>query len=113
MSAKYPFTGMIVAAYAALLSLGIYARFWEYKQPCQEIRDAIVTDIGPHDDGESHLFSSGFRIRIEGEKRPIDFPSGNWDKTVKEGDLVDLTVREKLPWLWDEELAGLRIDDHK
>jgi hypothetical protein len=111
---KYLFEIGICAAFLTLCGVGGYARIWEKYQPRQEIRNAVVTGLEPyHSSNEFHWSSGGFRVRVEGETRPIDFPLGKWDKTVKEGDKVDMTVRRSFPWLGAEELDGLRIDDHK
>jgi hypothetical protein len=102
-----------IGTFVGLASFLGYARIWEYRQPKQEIRNAIVTDIKPYYyRNELHWSTSGNRIFIESEKRPIDFPSDNWDKTVEKGDSVDLVVRRSFP-LFGDELDGIHIDDHK
>lgn len=107
--------GLYIAltAFAGLAAFGGYARFWEYRQPTEEIKHAIVQEIKPYYyRSEVHSSISGNRIYIEGEKRPIDFPSDKWDKTVKAGDSVDLVVRRSFP-LFGDELDGIQIDVHK
>ena len=111
---RYVIYGLLMVSLMGMLVIVVYARIWERMQPSQEINGAIVRSIKPyhHGGGDLHWTTRGNRIYIEGEDRPIDFPSKNWDDTVKEGDVVDLVVRKSFP-LFKDELDGLSIDDHK
>jgi hypothetical protein len=92
-----------------LLALGMYAKIWEWQQPKQHIPRTKVVSINPYSsDNDLHWSSRGYRTQIEGENRVIDFPSKHWDKTVKEGDTVSMTVRKSFP-LFGNELDGLNI----
>ena len=105
--------GGIITTFAGLTALGGYARIWEYRQPNQPIKNARVLSIEPYSShNDLHWTSRGYRIRIDGEDRVIDFPTKNWDDTVREGDSVDLIVRRSFP-LFGDELDGIQINDHK
>lgn len=109
---RYVLTGVVIVG-AGLLALGAYARIWEYRQPRQQIERARVLSIEPYSaHNDLHWTSEGYRIRINGEGRVIDFPVKNWDDSVREGDSVDLVVRRSFP-LFGNELDGIQIDDHK
>jgi len=106
---KYVVYGLI-AVLVGITTLGVYARVWEWMQPQQEINNAVVRSIVPYyyGGGDLHWSSRGNRIYIQGENSPIDFPSKNWNNTVKEGDTVDLVVRRSFP-LFGDELDGFSI----
>lgn len=109
---KYAMTGT-VAVFTGLVALGSYARIWEYREPNQPIQNAQIQSIEPYNfRNDLHWSSTGYRVRIDGEDRVIDFPSKNWDDTVRKGDSVDLVVRRSFP-LFGNELDGIQIDDHK
>ena len=93
----------------AMLLLGMFAKIWEWQQPKQQLLHAKVRSIKPYSaDNDLHWTSKGYRIQIEGEGRIIDFPLKHWDKTVREGDSVTMTVRRSFP-LFGNELDGLSI----
>ena len=92
-----------------LLALGMYAKIWEWQQPKQHIPRTKVVSIKPYSsDNDLHWSIRGYRTKIEGENRVIDFPSKHWDETVREGDAVAITVRKSFP-LFGDELDGLNI----
>jgi hypothetical protein len=93
----------------AVLALGMYARIWEWQQPIHQVPQAKIVSIKPYSsDNDLHWSSRGYRIHIEGEEKVIDFPSKHWDKTVREGETVAMTVRKSFP-LFGNELDGLSI----
>jgi hypothetical protein len=100
----------LTAVLLGIITLGVYARIWEWTQPRQEIEKAVVSSIEPyyHSGGDLHWSSRGNRIYIQGENRPIDFPSKNWNNTVREGDTINLIVKKSFP-LFGDELDGLNI----
>ena len=109
---KYSTAG-IVTVFAGLTALGGYARIWEYRQPNRPVENARVQSIDPYTNhNDLHRTSRGYRVKIDGEDRVIDFPAKNWDDTVRKGDSVDLVVRRSFP-LFGDELDGIQIDDHK
>jgi hypothetical protein len=62
-----------------------------------------VVSIKPYSsDNDLHWSLRGYRTKIEGENRVIDFPSKHWDETVREGDAVAITVRKSFPLFGDE-----------
>jgi hypothetical protein len=89
----------------------IYPRLWEIRQKKQIISQASIQSITPYSmTNDLHWSSQGFRVHIVGENRPIDFPSKNWDNTVKIGDTVELVVRQSFRWFsLKDELDGLSI----
>lgn len=112
---KYAGYGVITLVGLAV-TVAAYARIWEHLQPKQSIPNAVVRGIIPYyaRGGDLHLPSSGNKLYIQGEDMPIDFPSKRWDKTVSQGDTVDLVVRRSFPWLGlANELEGIKINDHK
>ena len=89
--------------------LGMFAKIWEWQQPKQHIPQAKVVSIKPYSsDNDLHWSSRGYRTKIEGEDKVIDFPSNYWDMTVREGDTVAMTFRKSFP-LFGNELDGLSI----
>lgn len=109
---KYVAIGMI-GVVGTLYVLGRYAIAWESEQQKQPISQAEVLSIEPYSShNDLHWSSKGNRIRIKGEGRVIDFPSKNWDNTVREGDLVDIVARRRFP-LFGNELDGISINDYK
>jgi hypothetical protein len=105
---KYLTLGLCFLVVAMLL-LGMYAKMWEWQQPKQQVLHAKVLSIKPYSsDNDLHWTSKGFRIQLEGEERVVDFPLKYWDKTVREGDSVTMTVRKSFP-LFGNELDGLSI----
>ena len=102
----YPLISTIVS----LASVGWYGLFWEKRQPKEQMSGRIKLIEPYQNHNDLHWSSNGYRIFIEGEDRPIDFPRKNWDDTVREGDSVDLIVRRSF---FGDELDGLSIDDHK
>lgn len=115
MENKYLKYGAI-SFFSTLIFICSYAKIWEIKQPKQEIKNAVVELVVPYHNrgGDLHWSSKGNRIKINNDKRFIDFPRKKWDNTVKKGSLVDLTARKSFPWfgLLDE-LDGLYINDFK
>ena len=102
----------VIAVLVGVSAFGGYTKYWESRQPKQIINSAIVREIEPYynSGGDLHWSSSGNRILIEGENRPINFPEKNWDNTVQESDTIDLIIRRSY---FGNELDGLKIDDHK
>ena len=61
-----------------------------------------------------HWSLRGYRVRILGEYKPIDYPLEKWDNTLQIGDTVNLVVRRSFPWFgFKDELDGLSIKAKK
>jgi len=101
----------VVTLAVGVAAFGAYERTRESRQPEIKIHDAVITRIEPYSHrSELGLGSSkGNDVRVEGETRPIRFDLENWDGTVRVGDRVDLTARQK----YDGGLEGLQINDNK
>lgn len=112
---KYAIYGLVLVG-GALFTLGAYAKIWEYFQPKEKISNAVVLSIKPYySTNDVHWSSTGNRLSVDKDQRPIDFPKKKWDPEVEEGDSVDLVVRRSFPvfGLKDEELDGLSIEKSK
>jgi hypothetical protein len=104
-----------IGTFALACMIGIYARIWEARQPVKELKGAIVELVESyHARNDLHWSADGYRVKIREEARVIDFSIGNWDKTVNQGDSVDMGVRESFPWTFQNpQLDGLYINDGK
>lgn len=104
-----------ICTFCALIFLGAYARIWEKRQPKKYITKTVVQSIEPYSHtNELHWSFRGFKVRIVGVDRPVDFPLKNWDNSVHVGDTVDVVVRQSFHWFGSkDELDGLSIDDHE
>ena len=104
----------LLTAYVLAFGMGIYSRVWEKAQLKQEINQARVVSIEPYSSrNDLHWNVNGVRVYIEGEDRPIDFPSDRWNDSVQQGDSVDLVIRRSFSWfgLFDEfDGLDVRID---
>jgi len=110
---KYMFGGVITVC-VGMAVLGTYARVWEYKQPNQLIEKARIESVERFTvDNDLHFnVHDVYRIKINHDNRAVYFHADKWDETVKEGDLVDIVAKRSFP-LFEEELDGLHITDHK
>ena len=107
-------TGLALVAFTGMVGFGIYMKAWESRQPRQEIRGVIVRAIEPYSyHSEVGFGSSSNDVSFEGIEKPVDFPYRHWDRTVREGDSVDVIVRQSFPLFGKNELHGLKIDDYK
>jgi hypothetical protein len=78
--------------------VGAYARYWEYSQPKQEVKNVVVNNIEPYNfRNDLHWNLSGYRININEDIRNIDFPSENWNKKIQVGDTIDMVIRCSYP----------------
>jgi hypothetical protein len=105
----------LIAMFGFVLLLGGYVRLWEAKQPRLDFPEARVQSIEPYRlTNDLHWSLKGYRVRIVGENRPIDFSAENWEKAVNVGDTVNVTVRRSFTWFGlKDELDGLSIDEHR
>lgn len=106
---KYILYGTITL-FTGLIGLGVYSKIWESRQQKEEIENVVIKSIQPYcrRSGDLYWLSKSYRIFIEGENKPIEFLSKHWDDSVKEGDIVDLVVRESCP-LFEEKFYGLTV----
>ena len=107
---RYSTTALGIASLVVIgLSFFMYSRSWESKQEKITLNNPVVTSINRYRGGDVHWNLNGVRVLIEGEEKPIDFPSRNWDYEIAEGDTLDsLVVRDSFPWFGlFEELDGL------
>jgi hypothetical protein len=102
--------GMIVVL-ALLAAVGVYARLWESSQPRVVFEQVAVTSIRLYSaENDLHWNLCGWRIRVEGESRLIDFAADDWDTAILEGDTVDMMVRKSFHWFGlKDELDGLDV----
>ena len=101
----------IIALLGISPSLGAYARIWEELQPEQHLSNMKISSIQQYcSSNDLHWSLRGYRVRILGEYKPIDYPLENWDNTLQIGDTVNLVVRRSFQWFgFKDELDGLSI----
>ncbi len=104
----------LTAAYLTLVGVGAYGLVWEAKQPKQEIKKAKVCRIEKTNYlNDLHWSSRGTEIYIDAGKGcwriPIKF-SNNWDSTIKEGDLIDIVIKQAFePFGLEEKFKGISV----
>jgi hypothetical protein len=105
---------IIRAGIGAGLMLGLgflsYAAVSDERQPEIEVRNAAVVSIDSYCcfwgyEGPSR----GYRVEVYGNSEPVEFPVYRWDESVREGDSVDLVVKNH----FFGGIEGISIDDHK
>ena len=91
-----------------ILSIGLYIKTWETRQPMLELNDVVVEKILPYHrgGGDLHWSLKGYRIYIEDDPRPIDFPLKNWEDSIQVNDRISLRVRASF---FNNELDGLVV----
>ena len=99
---------ILLASIVLLISVGLYARLWELRQPEVVLEGVQVTKILPYrkGGGDLHWSLNGRRVYIREDKRLIDFPMKRWNSDIHVGDSVRMTVRRSF---FGDELDGLEI----
>ncbi|MFH1332186.1 MAG: hypothetical protein ABIH63_02775 [archaeon] len=91
---KRVFYAGLITAYTALLGTGVYGLVWERMQPEQHIRQAKVLSIKQNSYISDLYWSTrSVTVHIDKEKKPVRFTSTDWNKNLKEGDIVDLVIK--------------------
>jgi hypothetical protein len=105
----------LLAIFCIIVFLGVYSKSWEAGQPKEYVQNAKVRSIEPYKiTNDLHWSSRGYKVRIVGENKLIDFSSKSWDDTVRVGDTVNAVVRMSFPWFGlKDELDGLSIYSQK
>lgn len=98
--------GITSLAFSAAIFFGTYIKIWESKQPQMEISKARIESVDPYIAYSGLGSRGGYKANIGSKEKPINFSISNWDQTVKEGDLVDLIVKESF---FGNSLKGLSI----
>ena len=101
-------TFVILFMFFCFILLLCYIKIWENRQPKFLIENAKIHQILPYHKGggDLHWTLNGIRIYIENDLRPIDFPSKNWNDSIKVGSEVNLIVRKSF---FGNELDGIEI----
>lgn len=91
---NYFSVGIITLAVGTFGLLG-YGKIWEYRQPKQQISNAVVTEVKPYCIHGEIWPSTGTYVYVAGQEKPIDFISKNLGAKLKKGDTADIVVRKK------------------
>ena len=87
---------------------------WECRQPEKKYRTKVEDiEMNKYCSDLQGFCTVSYGVEFEGVPGTVWFGSGTWDKTVKEGDTVDVVVRKNaLPSLQGK-YTGISIDDGK
>ena len=84
------------------------AFLYDTTQRPQMIKDVKVESIKDYVvNNDLHLYTHGKKVRIEGIDSQILFSDRTWEKDIKEGDLVNMVVKETII---PNSLRGITID---
>jgi hypothetical protein len=115
MAIKHLSRKIVVALIYLTLGIGSYAAAWKTLNHPIEIKDVEISSID-RSVGIAQYAPNGpngpmeyIEVTIPGYDTHIDFTSRNWDGTVEEGDLVDITFQKQFLG----GLEGITVDDHK
>jgi hypothetical protein len=99
---------VIVGSIILILLIPTYIRLWEYFQPKEDLRNVQVVSIFPYHrgGGDLHWSIKGYRVFIDKDNRPIDFPIDTWDESIQVYEYVNITVRKSF---FGNELDGLEV----
>ena len=102
--------GLAYLAIFSVMGLEVYANKWEQRQTPMTLENPEIISVDLQAYG-LHKSNSTVRVRVAGEDRPIDFPTGAWDASVCLGRLDgDLEVRPSFRyWGLLDELDGLKV----
>ena len=109
MNKEYKIVKFLFYLFASLIIILVsYIHIWESFQEKIIIKNSEVLKIIPYyqSGGDLHWSRKGYRIYINNEYRPIDFPIRKWDERIKESSKVKLIVRKSF---FGDELDGLEI----
>lgn len=86
-----------------------YIHVWEHSQEKFKFENVAIISIKHYykSGGDLHWSVSGFRVFIDSDERPIDFPLKYWNKIIKEGSKVNIIARKSF---FGNELDGLEIN---
>ena len=100
----------LICALLALVIIGIivYIRLWELHQPVIILPKTTIRSISPYyyNGGDLHWAIHGYRVYVNEDERPIDFPAKRWNDSVKVGIRATLEVRKSF---FRNELDGISI----
>lgn len=109
MTNKFRFiTKLLIGFSIIIFILGVYIRIWEWRQEKFELKNVTIVRILPYHSGggDLHWSFKGFRVYVDSDNRPIDFPEKNWDSIIQIGDRVVIIARKSF---FFDELDGLNI----
>lgn len=98
----------VSAFFLVIILFGVYVKIWEWRQEKFELKNVLIKIIIPYyaSGGDLHWSFKGFRIYVDSDNRPIDFPEKNWNSTIQIGDSVIIIARKSF---FFDELDGLNI----
>lgn len=98
---KHHFTLEKICVAIGVLAVGFfsYGKYWESKHPELEIENAYVLSIFPYECHSDLSSSRGYRVKILGQEREINFPENIWGNSIREGDCVNIVAKQKFPIL--------------
>lgn len=90
--------GVLLLLFFLIVTLS-YSRIWEAMQPYVNFTQQKVVSIEMYSaTNDLHWSSKGYRVYLKGVSQPIDFPIKNYNKGIKVGSVVDITIRKSFSW---------------